>query len=188
MSKPKTMAPKPERRWYRYRLRTLLLVLVATALAMGVAGWHFHEPRPACRTLPEVLASGKYDGFDVVQGPDRPGPYVDMGATSAGKGEPLSGSFWANGKTRKFHVPGVPGEEFRVVGLIPQDGGEPTYIVLRRHAVPASPVGQSTKRNPSRQLQRAAETPPPVPCLAKFLAKRPRPTRRGCAPATSSST
>ena len=112
---------------------------------MGVAEWHFHEPHSAYRTLPEVLASGKYGGFDLVQGPDRPGPYEDMGATCAGKGESLSGSFWANGKTRKFHVPGLPGEEFRVVGLVPQAGGEPTYIVLKRHTAPASPVGQSTK-------------------------------------------
>lgn len=145
MSKPKTIESKPERRWYRYRLRMLLLVLVATALAMGVAKWQFHEPRPKYRTLPEVLASGKYDGFDVVQEPDRSGPYEDMGATCAGQCEPLSGSFWANGKNRKFHVPGVPGEAFRVVGLVPQDGGEPTYIVLRRHVAPASPVGQGQR-------------------------------------------
>ena len=143
--KPRPAAPNPERRWYRRRLRTLLFVLIATALGMGVAKWHFHEPHSTYRTLPEVLTSGNYEGFDLVQGPDRPGPYQDMGATCAGKGEPLSGSFWANGKTRKFHVPGVPGEEFRVVGLVPQDGGEPTYIVLKRHAAPASPVGQSTK-------------------------------------------
>ena len=91
-------------------------------------------------------ASGKYDGFELVQEPDRPGPYEDMGATCSGRGEPLAGSLWANGETRKFHVPGVPGVEFRVVGLFPQDGDEPTYIVLKRHATPASPVvGQSTK-------------------------------------------
>jgi hypothetical protein len=112
---------------------------------MGVASWHFHQSRPAYRTLPEVLASGDCGGFDLVQGPDRPGPYQEMGAARAGKGEPLSGSFWANGKTRRYHVPGVRGEEFRVVGLIPKDGGEPTYIVLRRHAAPASAAGQSTK-------------------------------------------
>jgi hypothetical protein len=145
MSKRKTMAPKPERRWYQYRLRTLLLVLVATAMAMGVAKWQFHEPRSRYRALPEVLASRKYEGFDLVQEPDRPGPYEEMGANCAGQGEPISGSFWANGKNRKFHVPGVPGEEHCVVGLVPQDGGEPTYIVLKRRATPASPVGQSTK-------------------------------------------
>ena len=143
--KSQPVALNPKSRWHQYRLRTLLLVLVATALAMGVAQWHFHEPHSTYHMLPEVLASGKYNGFDLVQEPDRPGPYADMGATCAGKGEPLSGSFWANGKNRKFHVPGVPGEEFCVVGLVPQDGGEPTYIVLRRRVAPASPVGQSTK-------------------------------------------
>ena len=109
---------------------------------MGVAEWHFHEPHPNYRTLPEVLASGKYNGFDVVQGPDRPGPYKDMEATCAGPGEPLSGSLWANGKSRRFHVPGVPGEEFRVVGLIPQDGGEPTYVVLKQRAAQLRPWGK----------------------------------------------
>ncbi len=43
----------------------------------------------------------------------------------------MSGAFFANGKTRRFHIPGVPGQAFRVVGLDPQDGGEPTYIVLK---------------------------------------------------------
>ena len=74
MIKPKTKAPKPESRWRQYRLRTLLLVLIATATVMGVAAWHLHEPRPIYRTLPELLASGKYEGFDLVQGPGRPGP------------------------------------------------------------------------------------------------------------------
>jgi hypothetical protein len=143
--KPQPAALNPNPRWHQYRRRALLFVLIAAALAMGVAGWHFREPRPDRGTLSEVLAAGKYDGFDVVQAPDRPGPYKDIGATSARPGEPLSGSFWANGKTRRFHLPGVPGEEFRVVGLIPQDGGEPTYVVLKRRAAPASPVGQTTK-------------------------------------------
>jgi hypothetical protein len=118
--KPQPAALNPKPRWYQYRRRALLFVLIAAALAMGVAGWHFHEPRPNCHTLPEVLASGKYDGFDVVQGPDRPGPYKDMGATCAGPGEPLSGSFWANGKTRRFHVPGVPGQQYLV--YLPEGG------------------------------------------------------------------
>jgi hypothetical protein len=137
------MPPKPKPHWYNRRLRTVLLVLIAAALALGVARWQFHEPRSTFRTLPEVL--GKYGGFDLVQEPDRPGPYEDMGANFAGKGESLSGSFWANGKTRKYYIDGVPGEEFRVVGLIPRDGGEPTYIVLKRHATPASSAGQSAK-------------------------------------------
>jgi hypothetical protein len=140
--KSQSAALNPKPRWYQRRLRTLLVVGITAALAMGVARWHSHEPRPTYRTLPEVLAAGNYAGFDLVQEPDRPGPYEDMGATCAGTGESLSGSFWANGKTRKFHVPGVPGEEFRVVGLVPQDGGEPTYIVLRRHAAPASAEGR----------------------------------------------
>jgi hypothetical protein len=142
-SRPAALKSKP--RWHQYRVRTVLLVLIAIALATGLARSHFHEPRTTYRTLPEVLASGKYAGFDLVQGPDRPGPYEDIGAAVAGKGEPLSGSFWANGKARKFHVPGVPGDEFRVVGLVPQDGGEPTYIVLKRRVAAASPLGQSTE-------------------------------------------
>ena len=120
---PAALNPKPRAGISTADWCHLLFALIAATLAMGVAGWRFHEPHPDCRTLSEVLASGKFDAFNVVQGPDRPGPYKEMGTTSAGPGEPLSGSFWANGKTRRFHVPGVPGEEFRVIGLIPQDGG-----------------------------------------------------------------
>ena len=87
--KAQSAAPNPKPRWYRYRLRTLLLVVIAAVAAMGVARWHFPDPHPAYHTLPEVLASGKYDGFDLVQGPDRSGPYEDMGATCGGKGESL---------------------------------------------------------------------------------------------------
>jgi hypothetical protein len=134
-----------EPRWRQYRLRTLLLVLIATAMAIGVAAWHLHVPRPSYRTLSELLSSAKYDGFDLVQGPGRPGPYEDIGVISAGRGEPLSGSFWASGKSCRFQVPGVPGEEFRVVGLIPQDRGEPTYMVLKRHAAPGLHDGKPTK-------------------------------------------
>jgi hypothetical protein len=136
-SPPAVLNAKPG--WYRYRLRVLLVVLIAAALAMGVAKLHFHEPRLAYRTLPELLALGKYAGFELVQGPERPGPYVEMGAACAGKGEPLLGSFWANGKTCRYHVPGVPGEERCVIGLMPQDGSEPTYVVLRKGVPPLPP-------------------------------------------------
>jgi len=100
MTKPATVAAKPKHGWYRYGLRALLVVSIAAALAMGAARWCFRAPLPTYRTLPELLALGKYRGFELVQGPDRPGPYEDMGAVCAGKGEPVSGSFWANGKTR----------------------------------------------------------------------------------------
>ncbi len=140
-----TLDTEARRRWYQHGLRALLLVLIATALAMVLARWHSLGGRSTCHTLPEVLASGNYGGFDLVQGPDRPGPYESMGPVCAGKGEPVSGSFWANGKTRRFNVPGVPGKEFCVLGLIPRDGGAPTYVVLSRQTAPAPPVGQSTK-------------------------------------------
>jgi hypothetical protein len=131
--KAQSASPQPNRRWQRYRLHTLLVVVIGAALAIGIAKWQFRAARPTYRSLPEVLAQGNCGDFDLVQGPDRPGPYEDMGAVPARKGEPIFGSFSANGKTRKVHVPGVPGEEFRVVGLLPQSGGEPTYIVLKRH-------------------------------------------------------
>jgi hypothetical protein len=141
-SKARPAAPKRKPRWNKFRLRTLLVVLVAIGLALAYCQWHLHGPRLNYRTLPEVLASAKCDGFDLVQEPDRPGPYIDMDPASAENGQPLSGSLWANGKNRKYSVPGVPGAEFRVVGLIPQDGGEPTYIVLKRRTSPASASGE----------------------------------------------
>jgi hypothetical protein len=143
--KSKTPAPQPTRRWSKYRVRTLLLVLIATAAAIGVYRWPFHGLPSRIHTLPEVLASSKCHGFELVQGPDRPGPYEDLEPNSGTSGEPLSGSVWANGKSCRYNVAGVPGEEFRAVGLIPQDGGPPTYIVLKRRAAPASPARQSGK-------------------------------------------
>jgi hypothetical protein len=124
------------RPWYRRRLRTLVLVLAAAALAMGVARWNLQGSRSNYRTLSELLASGKNRGFDLVQEPDRPGPYEEMDAVPAAAGEEVTGSFWGNGKNRRFHIPGAPGVEYRVIGLLPQGGGEPTYIVLRRHVAP----------------------------------------------------
>src|SRR5208283_4739517 len=100
---------------------------------------------PSYGKLPELLSSGKYDGYTVAQEPDRPGPYEEMAVADARAGEPLLGSLLANGKTRRYNVPGLPGAELRVVGLIPQGGGEPTYVVLKRQIRPATPVGQSTK-------------------------------------------
>jgi hypothetical protein len=95
-------------------------VLIATALAMGVAKWHFHEPHSAYRTLPEVLASGKYEGFDLVHEPDRPGPYQDMGATGAGKGESLSGSFWLTARLASFMFLACPARSFASSVLFPK--------------------------------------------------------------------
>jgi hypothetical protein len=144
-TKRKRATIKPRRRWREHLLRTLPVILIAAVLATVLARWRSHEGRPTYRTLPEVLASGNYGGFDVVQRPDRPGPYESMGPVCAGKGEPVSGSFWAHGKTRRFNLPGVPGKEFCVLGLIPRDGGEPTYVVLSRQTAPVPPVGQPTK-------------------------------------------
>jgi hypothetical protein len=132
-SPPTVETKQPKLRWYQYSLRSLLVVVTLGLLATSLAKWYFSEPPPVYRTLPEILALYQQFGrFDLVRSPDRPGPYMLLGACcTAGEGQPVSGSFFANGKTRKFHIPGVGGQEFRVVGLVPLDGGEPTYAVLK---------------------------------------------------------
>jgi hypothetical protein len=127
----RSTSPKGTKCRFQYSLRSLLAVLTLSALAMGLGKWWLQEPPPLYRTLPEILAA--HDGFDFVQGPDEPGPYQYLGTVCAARNTTVSGEFRANGKTRSFHVPGVPGEEFRVVGLAPQDGSSPTYIVLKAH-------------------------------------------------------
>ena len=91
--------------------RPLLLLLAATALAFGLTQWGSQPKHPRYRTLPQIVAA--YDGFAQAEAPDRPGPYEDLGACRAESGEPVTGSFWANGKSCRFHIPAVPGEELR---------------------------------------------------------------------------
>ena len=122
---------KSELRWYQYSLRTLLLVITVSALVMGLSKWYFSEPPPIYYTLPELLALGNFQGYDLVQGPDRPGPYEYIGGHHSGNGNPASGVFRGHGKSREYHIPGVPNEELLVAGLVPKDGGEPTYMVLK---------------------------------------------------------
>jgi hypothetical protein len=121
------------RRWRRFFLWALLLILIASAAGTSGALHRLPWSKPGFHTLPELLASNKFRGFELLQEPDRPGPYQEKGVTSAGKGEPVFGSFWADGKQRRFNIAAVPGAELRVVGLMPEDG-ELTYMVLRSTA------------------------------------------------------
>jgi hypothetical protein len=122
--------------------RSLLVLLAVAVLALGIAKWGPQGKSSKYRTLAQIVAAN--DGFVVAKEPDRPGPYEELGTNRPGIGEPAIGSFWVSGKSCRFHVPGVPGEEFRVIGLLPQDGGGPTYVVLKRH-VTSTPPSQSTK-------------------------------------------
>jgi hypothetical protein len=117
---------------FQFGVGTLLMVLAAMAVVLGVSKWGFPSQgnRSTYHTLAELRA--KYADFDVVQVPDLPGPYEEIpGATYRGEGGDLAGSFWANGKTRKFFVAGAPGVEHRVVELISQDSRDPTFLVLQ---------------------------------------------------------
>jgi hypothetical protein len=126
---------------FNLRRRLLSLSVIAAVLAFGLAKWWPQEKHPKFRTLTQIVAA--QEGFDIAKEPNRPGPYEELGTCRAGVGEAAMGSFWANGKNCRFHIPGVAGQELRVVGLLPQDGGGPTYVVLRRHV--ASPLGESKK-------------------------------------------
>ena len=91
--------------------RLLLLLVTAAVLAFGLAKWWPQEKHPKSRTLTQIVAA--HEGFDVAERPNRPGPYEELGTCRAGVGEPAIGSFWANGKSCRFHVAGVAGEELR---------------------------------------------------------------------------
>lgn len=121
-------APQRKRRWHQFSLRTLFLVATAAAATAGLAKWYYRSPPVVYRTLPEILED--YRGWDLVQGPDQPGPYAELGASCAGRGCSVSGGFWHDGKNRTFSIPGVPGEEFRVLELASRKDG-PTFVVLR---------------------------------------------------------
>jgi hypothetical protein len=145
MPKQRKAAPATLSTQGRFHLgrRSLFLLLSAAILAFGLTKWWPQGNQPSYRTLRQIVAVA--DGFELTESPDRPGPYQQLGTCGTGIGEPAIGSFWANGKTCRFHVPGVPGEELRVIGLLPQDGGRPTYVVLKRHAVPPPPARESKK-------------------------------------------
>lgn len=145
MPKQKKVTPATLNDKGRFHLgrRSLLVLLAVAALALGIAKWGSQPKRPNYRTLTEIVDA--HPGFDVAQEPDHPGPYEELGTNRPGIREPVIGSFWANGKSCRFHVPGVPGEESRVVGLLPQDGSGPTYVVLKRRVSPTPPAGQAKK-------------------------------------------
>jgi hypothetical protein len=122
------------RRWFRFFLWSLLVFLWGGAFYTSGGRLHLPGMNPDYHTLSELLATQKYRGFEVVQEPDRPGPYKDIGMVNAGRGEPVIATFWSiAGKRRSFNIPAMPGEELRVVGLAPESGGEATCVVLRPH-------------------------------------------------------
>jgi hypothetical protein len=132
-----------QRRWYQHRLRMLLFLVGAAVVFVGLVKWYPRRPSPAYRTLSEILKH--YNGSELVQEPDRPGPYEIIAAPHSWVSGPVVGSFRANGKTRRFSVSGIPGNELCVVGLVPQAGGEPTYLVLKRKAEPSPLIGRTSK-------------------------------------------
>ena len=123
--------------------RSLFVLLSVAILALGLAKWWPQGKHPTYRTLTEIVAV--HDGFDLAEKPDHPGPYKELGVCRAGIGEPVFGGYWADGKNCRFHIPAAPGEKLQVVGLLPQDGSGPTYVVLKRHAVPPPPARESKK-------------------------------------------
>jgi len=123
--------------------RSLLVLLVVAVLAVGIAKWGPQGKASRYRTLAQIVAAN--EGFVVAKEPDHPGPYEELGTNRPGIGEPAIGSFWVSGKSCRFHVPAEPGEELRVIGLLPQGGGGPTYVVLKRKVAPTPPAAQPKK-------------------------------------------
>jgi hypothetical protein len=143
MPKQKKATPASQNTHGRFNLRRrlLLLLVAAVVLVFGFTKWWPQEKHPKYRSLAQIVAA--HQGFDVAEEPQRPGPYEELGTCKAGVGEAAIGSFWAKGENCRFHVPGTAGDELRAIGLLPEDGSGPTYVVLRRHI--ASPPGESKK-------------------------------------------
>ncbi len=142
-AKSQTAMGSGQRRWYKHRLRILLCIVAVAAVYVGFVRWYPRRPSPAYRTLSEILKS--YKGSDLVQEPDRPGPCEIIAAPNSWVSGPVVGSFRANGETRRFSVSAIPGNELCVVGLVPREGGGPTYIVLKRKAESGPLAGRTSK-------------------------------------------
>jgi hypothetical protein len=142
-AKSQTAIESGQRRWYQRRLRILLFIVAMAAVFLGLVKWYPPRPSHTYRTLSEILEY--YNGSELVQEPDRPGPYEIIAAPNSWVSGPVVGSFRANGETRRFSVSAIPGNELCVVGLVPQEGGGPTYIVLKRKAEPGPLTGRTSK-------------------------------------------
>ena len=119
------------------------MLTVAIAGVFGIGRRYFQSSSSVYHTLSEILAT--HSDWDVVQEPDRPGPYQIMLPPGPWQVGPVSATFRTNGQMRRVHVPAIQGHELCVVGLLPQQGGEPTYLVLKRKAEQSSPPGQTTR-------------------------------------------
>ena len=72
-ARSRTAMESGQRRWYQRRLRMLLCIVGVAAVFVGLVEWYPHRPSPTYRTLSEILKY--YSGSELVQEPDRPGPY-----------------------------------------------------------------------------------------------------------------
>jgi hypothetical protein len=86
MAKPRSKPLQPKRHWRRYGLRALLLVIAVALVAWGLVKWPFNAWPSNYHTLPEILR--QYPGWELIEGPDRPGPYETIAAPSPSSGVP----------------------------------------------------------------------------------------------------
>ncbi len=71
---------------------------------------------------------------EVLERPDRKGPYAVINILVEHMDSPLSGWVEANGKRRSIAVPAEKGAYIEVVALETEGDGEPTFAILRGHA------------------------------------------------------
>ena len=116
----------------------------ALCLALGIPlGWYAIQPEspwrsgPEWRTLTDVFAIHRNQGWSVVRGPSLDQKYCIVGGVCnndpRSTNEFVSGSFrLGDGRRVSFKVPKPPGVEVEVDGLEPEDGGALQYAVLHR--------------------------------------------------------
>lgn len=129
----------------RSRRLVLLLILGAGAAYVALQGGRGKAPGTSgFADLANALRAKRLVGWEVVEAPDRPGPYrvADVPPPAfAGRGQPLVMNFRpAGGELRRFDLPASPDFEQAVVALETEGDKTPTFVVLRRAPPPAPPT------------------------------------------------
>lgn len=131
------MGPEPNARTrfgFRIGLRSVLVIATVGPMLIWLVVGAIWKPAKYY-SWDELRRSHYGDWLEVVAEPVGNGPFRYLGATSAGSGDPVSGTWYGNGRLTKYYVPGNPSDEYIVVGLLPRNGSPPTYAICRiRHS------------------------------------------------------
>jgi hypothetical protein len=139
--------PKPRR-----SRRLVLLVLLCAVAGYGALQWRGNKAPGAAgfAELPEALRAKGFVGWEVVEPPDRPGPYrvsETVPPVTAPRGKSASSSFTVAGsKPRHFNLSASPEYDQAVVALDTEGDKTPTFVVLRRRHLDLPPAPSTAQK------------------------------------------